>query len=337
MGRLIAGIVLVGSVLMPASSSSSSGQSSLSQLSQVQASSGGSAKTGSANCSVKAPMELGGGSLCADSGYRATNTFTFANWGGSKYPKDALDGQEFVALFGQSNVCVAATGDVCELTKGAKAQFDKLSGLLTNGRCEGIVVLNAMVAAGVIPPSALQTGASGASALSPNNRSLVAQINFWWETQFSSKVLKASDDIRKQGLKKIVAQLGVHLSRGLFATIGIYTKTAGHALLPVGLTREPSGVYDVIVYDSNMPGKLSRIQIDTDKDQWTYAMGAASPQQPPTKWTGKSGTLDMTTMASRMDVGNCDFCKDKSPSGFKVSAAPLTVPSSGDVSGKLGG
>ncbi len=275
--------------------------------------------------------------MCADSGYRATNTFTFANWGGSRYPKDALDGQEFVALFGQSNVCVAATGAVCELTKGAKAQFDKLSGLLTNGRCEGIVVLNAMVAAGVIPASSLQPGASGSSALSPNNRSLIAQINFWWETQFSSKVLKASDDIRKMGLKKIVAQLGVHLNRGLFATIGIYTKTAGHALLPVGLTREPSGVYDVIVYDSNMPNKLSQLTIDTVKDQWTYPIGAASPQQPPTNWTGKSGTLDMTTMASRMNIGTCDFCMDKSPSGFKIPVTPMTVPSAGIVSSKLGG
>jgi hypothetical protein len=288
-------------------------------------------------CTSMRVLGLGSGNVCSDSGYRVTNTFKFPNWGGTRFPNDALSGQVFVSLFGRENVCVTSAGDMCELTKSAKKEFDKMSTTLLNGRCEGIIVVNALVAAGVLPANMLQSGASSASALSPQSQALITQLNYWWATQFSSEVMNRTNDIRKQGLKNVVAQLSTHLKRGLFATLGIYSQSAGHAVLPIALTRDPSGVFNVIVYDSNLPGKLSRLQIDTAKDQWTYAHGTTSLQQPARPWTGKSGSIDLTPMSSRVKMGKCEFCGDKSPSGFKVSAPALAVPPASSVTSKLGG
>lgn len=292
---------------------------------------------GSAECRGKPHKDFGSGGLCADSGFRRKHTFLFPNWGGTKFPNDNMAASEFVALFGPENVCATFANNQCTLTVGALSVYNQMSNALAGGRCEGMVVLNALIAAQVVKPPALQKRANGVAQLNPSGAQIQSLIKYWWASQFSQSVIDETANVRAQGLKPIVDRLIQALNRGLYATIGIYTKTAGHALLPVGVVRQPDGVYRIITYDSNLPNRLTFVAVDLAKDQWSYNFGTTNPSQAAKPWTGKSGSLDYTPMSSRVGVSKCSFCNDKAASNSVVKVSAVTLPSTNEILRKFAG
>jgi len=242
-------------------------------------------RTSAVSCDGPAPAEFGSGELCVDSGYRQESKFSFANWGNYQYSGDTFDPSEFVTLFGADNVCVNKAVQDCELTNQAKERLELLNKQVAGGRCEGMVVMSALLASGAVKIEDLQPGATAVSDLDPNDPKLI-----------------------------------------IFSTMGIYSKTSGHALLPVGVTRNSDGTFNVIVYDSNLPDILSKVVIDTKKDTWEYLEGAVNPGQAQSKWSGTSGTIERAPLISREVNGNCDFCNDASSSATKVTAELIPLP-----------
>lgn len=292
---------------------------------------------GSAECSGKPHKDFGPGGLCADSGFRRKHTFLFPNWGGTKFPNDQIAASEFVALFGPENVCATFANNQCTLTVSALSIYNQMTAALAGGRCEGMVVLNALIAAQVVKVPTLQKRAKGIAQLSPSGAQIQSLIKYWWASQFSQSVIDETATVRAQGLKPIVDRLIQALNRGLYATIGIYTKTAGHALLPVGVVRQPDGAYRIITYDSNIPNRLTFVTVDLAKDQWTYDFGTTNPSQAVKPWTGKSGSLDYTPMSSRVGITKCSFCNDKAPSTTVVKISAVKLPSPNEILRKFAG
>ena len=284
-------------------------------------------RTAAIDCRGPAPAEFGSGNLCVDTGYRQQNKFSFANWGNYKYQGDTFDPGEFVTLFGAENVCVNKIAEDCELTTQAKDRLELLNKQVAGGRCEGMVVMSALLASGAVKIEDLQPGATAVSDLDPNDPKLINQIDYWWATQFAPQVLADTAAIREKGVKAVLEALLRGLKSGVFATMGIYSKTSGHALLPVGVTRNNDGTFNVIVYDSNLPDILSKVVIDLDKDTWEYLEGAVNPGQAQSKWSGTSGTIELTPLISREVNGNCDFCTDQTSSAVKVVAEMIPLPS----------
>ena len=283
-------------------------------------------KTSDVSCSGVAPAEFGSGELCVDSGYRQDSKFSFANWGSYKYTGDTFDAGEFVTLFGAVNVCVDGVATNCQLTTEAQTRLDLLNKQVAGGRCEGMVVMSALLAAGAVKLEDLQAGAKSVSDLDPNDPKLLNQIDYWWATQFDPKVLADTAAIRAKGVTALLNETIRGLRKGVFATLGIYTKSSGHALLPVGVTRGTDGTYNIVVYDSNLPDQLSRVVIDSEKETWVYLEGAVTPGQATGGWSGTSGTIELTPLLSREGNGTCEFCKDKEPSGVTVDAELVPLP-----------
>ena len=107
-------------------------------------------KTSDVSCTGPAPSEFGSGELCVDSGYRQDSKFSFANWGNYQYTGDTFNADEFVTLFGAANVCVSGVAVNCVLTTESQERLDKLNSQVAGGRCEGMVVMSALLAAGAV-------------------------------------------------------------------------------------------------------------------------------------------------------------------------------------------
>jgi len=286
-------------------------------------------KTSDVSCSGPAPSEFGSGELCVDSGYRQDGNFSFANWGSYQYEGDTFNADEFVTLFGAENVCVSGVAEKCVLTTESQARLDLLNKQVGGGRCEGMVVMSALLAAGAVKLEDLQPGAKSVSDLDPNDSKLMRQINYWWATQFSPKVLADTKKVREKGIKGVLDASLKGLRKGVFATMGIYTKSSGHALLPVGVTRASDGTFNIIVYDSNLPDQLSRVVIDSVKETWIYLEGAVTPGQATGGWSGTSGFIELTPIISREGGSTCEFCTDKSASQLEVNAELVPLPADG--------
>ncbi len=332
-GRLGAATVVAGVFLMSCGGGAATGgakveaQAALADLivEKPSAAQAGS-KTSDVSCSGPAPSEFGSGELCVDSGYRQDSKFSFANWGNYKYTGDTFNADEFVTLFGAANVCVSGTAEKCVLTTESQERLDKLNSQVAGGRCEGMVVMSALLAAGAVKLEDLQPGAKSVSDLDPNDPKLLKQINYWWATQFSPKVVADTAVIRGKGIKGVLDGALKGLRKGVFATMGIYTKSSGHALLPVGVTRSANGTFNIIVYDSNLPEQLSRVVIDPMKETWIYLEGAVTPGQATGGWSGTSGTIELTPLISREGGSTCEFCADKSASQVEVNAELIPLP-----------
>jgi len=286
-------------------------------------------KTSDVSCTGPAPSEFGSGELCVDSGYRQDSKFSFANWGNYQYTGDTFNADEFVTLFGAANVCVSGVAVNCVLTTESQERLDKLNSQVAGGRCEGMVVMSALLAAGAVKLEDLQPGAKSVSDLDPNDPKLLKQINYWWATQFSPQVVADTTKVREKGIKGVLDGALRGMRKGVFATMGIYTKSSGHALLPVGVTRSADGTFNIIVYDSNLPDQLSRVVIDPVKETWIYLEGAVTPGQATGGWSGTSGTIELTPLISREGGSTCEFCADKSASQLEVDAELVPLPADG--------
>lgn len=276
-------------------------------------------------CDEAAPSDYGRDSLCADSGFRSADRFSFANWADEKYTGDQLTAAQLVSLFGKY-VCASITGDACTLSTGGEELLKNMEKAYLSGRCEGMVVLASLLKSKAVPLSSFAGKAASVINLDPDDEALQKSIAYWWMTQYSVAVAETSSKVRSRGLKEIIRLLEVNLSSGTFATMGLYFGGQGHALLPVGLLRSPDGIFHVAVYDSNLPEEFGSVDIDLAADKWTYLRGGLNGDAKLGIWSGTSGSIDLTAMSSRSETSSCPFCKGKDPGTTSVRLDDYVVP-----------
>ncbi len=326
-------VLIAGAVLALASCGGSGGDSVSSDkeaLNLILASKGerpGSSKGGqsAAVCEGAGPADFGPGSLCADTGFRSSDRFSFANWGKTRYPADELTAAQLFALFGKS-VCSSLSDGVCTLSTSGASLLEQLKETYLLGRCEGMVVLASLLKSKVVPLSTFDDAAVDVESLEPDNEELQKSIAYWWLTQYSVAVGEVSGRIREEGMKEVIRQLEVKLSEGTFATMGLYYKGEGHAVLPIGLLRGPDGVFRVPVYDSNLPTEFGVVDIDLANDKWTYARGGINGDEELGVWTGASGTIDLALMTARSETSSCPYCNGNDPTSQTVRVDDYVAP-----------
>ncbi len=272
-------------------------------------------------CAEPAPDDLGAGMLCADSGFRLLDGFAFPNWAGSVYEGDGFGADELVSLYGAEQVCAEYDGEQCVLNGGAAQRLAELDALVQGGRCEGMAVLGARFHAGLADRTLFRADATITAQLPPTAPQLIGVIHHWWATQFSEATISATAASRDLGPAALLRRLVADLPSGATSTLGIYSGTSGHALLPVAVTLRDDGIHEVHVYDGNVVGKLRILEIDEDADQWRYAHAATSADVEAEEWSGGAGTIDLTPMSSREGALTCDSCGGEVVRG----SAPIRV------------
>ena len=252
--------------------------------------------------------------------------FGFQNYGGGNAPA-ALTVNLARRLYGDEQACVSVN-DLGECTPQPVILqlIEQANRAMAGGLCEGFAVLSLRLYQEGATASLLGQEALVA-ALEQGDPRVAAELAFWFVTQFSSETQAAAAFYREQSPSEIVATLADDFANPLTSagyTLGLYSAEGGHAVTPYAVEAVDNGSR-IYIYDSNWPTETR--WIDVVDNVWTYALAATNPTEAASAWTGSTGTLELTPMASRQPPFSCAFCPQ--PDGGK-SMTLLTAAGSSD-------
>ena len=237
----------------------------------------------------------------------AKNGFAFSNWGGIT-ENDALAFKQMGLLFaGAANCHKDEVGAHCDVRGGKRIDLNHINEHLSQGRCEGMVVLAARLFKHPANIAGLSKRARHASQLTKDEAE--HQIAFWWATQLSPTI--GLESLRTVGLQpsEIGRLLFDSLARKEMMSLGIYTETSGHTVLPISVY-ETETQFVLRLYDPNQPKVVPRLVIDKVTQKWTITPYVATTGTPGTiRWTGP-GRLDIVPISSRSRIGNWSLLVD---------------------------
>jgi hypothetical protein len=261
-------------------------------------------------CTDIVTTDLGGGTLCADSGFRmGTDEFAFANWGRSQAADDNINLQTMIDLFGHSAVCLPGDESSCVMRPRTVQQLDEWNTAIANGRCEGMAALSVRLFLRYDLPSDYSERAATASELDRDDPGLSRSIAHWWATQFLPEVADVARQSRLRSPLEIVDDLIVGLENDSGQTLGMYAGGSGHSVTPFAVT-ERGGSYVIHAYDNNHPGRRTEVIVSSG-NEWSYAWGTGAGGGT-ADWSGSTGTLELTPMSARMGPFSCRFCSEPS-------------------------
>jgi hypothetical protein len=240
--------------------------------------------------------------------------FTFANFGSSA-TKEVFNTDDLVTMFGKE-ACVGGVETPCTPTTQAAAWARMVNEARASGHCEGLAVQAAARF------DSKQTPATGALL---NAGDVTHGIMRAFATQFLPEVQDATNSWAKKSLSDIVNELVSSMKTGSVAySLGIYTPTGGHAVLPYAVEFPSKDLAVIKVYDSNWPGKERYVVIDLAEKKWFFSFNGQDPQKDECAWTGKAGDIDLTPMSVRTSA-TCPFCGTKTT----VAKSVLLIRSTG--------
>jgi len=251
----------------------------------------------------------------ADSGLSPTaDGFTFANFGSSA-TAEKFDTKDLVTMFGKA-ACVGEVAEPCTLTTQAAAWARMVNEARASGHCEGLAVQAAARF------DAKQNPVTGDLL---NAGDVTHGIMRAFATQFLPEVQDSTNSWAKKSLKDIVNELVSSMKTGSVAySMGLYTPTGGHAVLPYAVQFPSKDLAVVKVYDSNWPGKERYVVFDLAAKKWFFSFNGQDPQKDECAWTGKAGDIDLTPMSARTSA-TCPFCGSKTT----VAKSVLLIRSTG--------
>ena len=234
--------------------------------------------------------------VCAQDGFDpAKDGFNFANWAAV----GDLDATGMVALFGRGSVCTPKSpSGSCVLYPAAREWMKQANEAMAGGHCEGMAVLSERLFQGAARVGDLDSAAAATYDLAFENPVLQKAIDLWFITQALPDPAAAAGDFRAMTPSQIAAEIASGFATHQGYTIGIYSDAGGHAVTPLAVTREGNFIA-ISIYDNNYPGTVQRIMVDPANETWNYAMGSTNPQNASAVWSGTTGTMDLTPMASR--------------------------------------
>lgn len=241
-----------------------------------------------------------------------SNGFSFANFGATATP-EIFNAADLSTMFGP-NACASGEGETCSPTAQAAAWAQMVNDARQSGHCEGLAVQAS---------ARFDTKETPPTVELPNEGDVTHGIIRAFATQFLPEVQDATNEWSKKSLNEILNELHQSFEKGgTQYTLGVYTPTGGHAVLPYALEFPSKDLAVIKVYDSNWPGMERYVVIDLKAEQWFFSFSSTNPQDDECAWTGKAGDLDITPISART-AGTCPFCGD----GSKVTKSVLLIRS----------
>jgi len=237
----------------------------------------------------------------------ARNGFSFPNWGGVT-DENALAFKQMGLLFaGAANCHKDELGAHCDVRGGVRVDLNHINEHLSQGRCEGMVILAARLFKHPANIVGISKRAHNASQLTKDEAE--HQIAFWWATQLSPTI--GLESLRTVGMQP--AEIGrlvfESLSRKEMVSLGVYTETGGHTVLPISVD-ETETQFVIALYDPNQPRVVPKLVIDKSTQKWSITPYVATTGTPGSiRWTGP-GRLDIVPISLRSRIGNWSLLVD---------------------------
>jgi hypothetical protein len=227
--------------------------------------------------------------------------FAFPNFGAAATPSE-FNASDMSAMFSSgSEICVQSSGD-CELSAEARAWARMVNQARVSGHCEGLAVLASTRFIGNELPKTITLA---------QQEELTHAIMRAFATQFLGETQEATKTWAKKRPSEIVSALVESLKTGAPKfTLGVYTDSGGHAVLPYAVEFPSVNIAHIMVYDSNWPGMNRYVEVNLPEESWNFSFSGADPVSDPQVWQGGAGDIDITPLQARID-GTCPFCGDK--------------------------
>lgn len=246
----------------------------------------------------------------------ALDGFSFPNFAASAVNEE-FNTDDMVTMFGNGpDVCVKGAMP-CELTAEASGWARMVNQARSSGHCEGLAVLSQeRFNEKAIPKT-----------FSLNNTDDVSHaIMRAFSTQFLNEVQSATKSYAKMSMREIVTTLAETLKKGTSQyTLGVYTQSGGHAILPYAVEMQSKDKAIVKAYDSNWPGQDRFVAFDLEKDTWEFSFSGRDPNNDPNLWQGGKGDVDLSPIQARTQ-GTCPFCGDKNAVGKSTLLIRSSAP-----------
>ena len=182
----------------------------------------------------------------------ASNGFAFPNFGSSASP-EVFDEADIVEMFGASG-CVDGVADPCVLTAEAAAWARMVNESRTSGHCEGLVVQAATRFVEGLTP------VTGELTNGPDVTNAVIRA---FATQFLPEAQRETAKWAGKSMRDVVNELARSLDEGDESySLGLYTESGGHAVLPYEVQFFNKDIAQIRVYDSNWPGQVRVVDVD---------------------------------------------------------------------------
>jgi len=181
----------------------------------------------------------------------------------------------------------------CVPSASAVEWVETVRAALQGGLCEGFSLLSMS--------SYLSQEAATASVFSlSKSKATERALSQLFATQFMPEVRTAARSWRSRTLEEIVKELQSALSsESEMYTIGLYSTSGGHAVVPYAVQEITPGMFVISVYDSNWPGRDRFLEINTNNDTWRFSYKAENQVTDTEAWSGKSGSMDITPFSAR--------------------------------------
>ena len=212
------------------------------------------------------------GNIVADNGFRPwSDGFSFENYGNEGGPQN-MTPANMSDLFG-SQVCIAGSGDSCQLTPAAGQFMQTLNQNMSGGHCMGFSVTALRMYTHNLRPTAFGASAVPKLGIIGNNQ-LQSELaeNFVYQNLPAvtrAEIHGTPNDI----LDKLISSLkpgGETYTMGIFGQNG---KPGGHAITPFAVEDQGGGHYNVLVYDNNFPDVVRAVKFDRNANTWEYRGG----------------------------------------------------------------
>lgn len=265
------------------------------------------------SCGGSSDMAVPLTAVAADSGIAPNeNGFSFANFGSSATPEN-FNADDLLAMFG-TGACVDGKTSPCSPSAQAAKWAQMVNESRASGHCEGLAVQAAVRFDQKASPSTVKLFNTG---------DVTHGIIRAFATQYLPEVQDATNAWAKKSLVEIVNELSTAFQSGKASyTMGLYTPTGGHAVLPYAIQFPSPELAVVKVYDSNWPGMERFVVIDLKAKTWYFSFSGTDPQKDECAWSGSAGDIDITPMDTRTSA-TCPFCGD----GTKVTKSVLLIRS----------
>jgi hypothetical protein len=266
--------------------------------------------------------------------------YGFRNYGKYENIETELQAGDLIKLFGAENVCESGTtASDCVLYEPASEWLDKQFKMLGNGHCDGLAMTSlrfwlGLPFAGKSAPGDWQSGASKVSELKRNEtiENYVAHIHVMQALAEISSVRRELIKNKPSGILHLLIDSMKDDSKDFFEFL-IYKfedgrLTKGHCITPYAVEDMGDGLYHVLVYDSNFPGLIKYVEINTKEESWRYHT-AANPGQAASDYVGDTSTNSITLQnlaARELETYGCPFCPDNSERASLHHASRSSAP-----------
>ena len=201
------------------------------------------------------------------------------------------------------------TGD-CELIFGAELLAKMVATSSEGGHCFGMAAAAAALYNGQLPAS--QVGASGLGVNSSNPMRQPATQTI--ERLFGTQYWNTSIGESPAGIPptEVVSTLVRDLPGGTvpyILTVANPETGSGHAITPFAVLDRGAGIYDIAVYDNNLPMHARAVTIDTNKDTFIYSHASTNPSASASEWTtGNGAQIALVPVTETLKIQECPVC-----------------------------